>query len=75
MPPTDSARSPTLDPGEGLIQVLVEFEGGSLCQVVLALDAEDPARTRVGCSVESIGTYPAPHIAAVTSLVADTVGG
>lgn len=62
-----------IDPGAGLLQVVIEFLEDPVCQLVLSLQGRATGVTEVFCTVESLETGPPPPIAAVTRLLVDTL--
>lgn len=64
-----------IDPGAGLLQVVVEFLEDPVCQLVVSLQGRATGVTEVFCTIESLETGEAPPIAAVTRLLVDTLTG
>ncbi len=64
-----------IDPGAGLLQVVVEFLEDPVCQLVMSLQGRATGVTEVFCTIESLETGEAPPIAAVTRLLVDTLTG
>ena len=62
-----------VEPGSGLLSVLVEFLHGPVCQLLLTLHSRARGITEIRCSVEPVGGDPAPPIDAVTRLVMSTM--
>ena len=62
-----------VEPSSGLIQVLVEFVDGPVCQLLLALQGRATGVTEAFCTIESIDDRPAPRIDAVTDLLVHTL--
>jgi hypothetical protein len=62
-----------VEPSNGLIQVLVEFVDGPVCQLLLTLQGRATGVTEAFCTIESIDERPAPPIDAVTDLVVHTL--
>ena len=62
-----------LDPGAGLIEVIVEFVEAPTSSVVFTLQGRATGVTDVFCSVEPLSGGVAPPVDAVTRLVLDTV--
>jgi hypothetical protein len=62
-----------VEPSSGLIQVLVEFVDGPVCQLLLALQGRATGVTEAFCTIESIDDRPAPPIEAVTDLLVLTL--
>ena len=65
-----------IEPGSGLVQAVVEFVDGPVCQLLLSLqpDPQSDRGTMVTCSADSLDSNPAPPIAAVCELVRQTIG-
>jgi hypothetical protein len=59
-----------LDRGAGLLEVIVTFGGYGACSVVLTLQGRAAGLTEAFCTVEALGTGPAPPAAAVADLLA-----
>jgi hypothetical protein len=67
----------------GILEIIVRFEGGPSCSVVLTLEelsSEDPLthsgtgpRTTVSCAIESIEATPAPPVAPVVEALIATL--
>ena len=64
-----------LDPGAGLLEVVVEFVGAPTSSVVLSLQGRATGVTEVFCSVEPLSGGEAPSAAAVTALLCRTLRG
>ena len=64
-----------LDPGAGLLEVVVEFVGAPTSSVVLSLQGRATGVTEVFCSVEPLSGGEAPAAAAVTALLCRTLQG
>lgn len=64
-----------LDPGAGLIEVVVEFVGAPTSSVVLSLQGRATGVTEVFCSVEPLSGGEAPSAEAVTQLLLRTLRG
>ena len=62
-----------VEPGSALLSVLVEFLHGPICQLLLTLHSRAAGITEIRCSVEPVGSDPAPPIDAVTRLVLSTM--
>lgn len=62
-----------IDPGAGLLQVVVEFVHEPVCQLVLSLQGRATGVTEIFCTIESLETGQAPPIEAVTRLLVDTL--
>jgi hypothetical protein len=62
-----------VEPGSGMIQVLVEFLDGPVCQLLLTLQGRATGVTEAFCTIESIDDRPAPPIDAVTDLLVHTL--
>ena len=59
--------------GSGLLQVLVEFVDGPICQLLVTLQGRATGVTEIFCTIESIDDRPAPPIEAVTRLLLETL--
>lgn len=64
-----------LDPGAGLLEVIVEFVGAPTSSVVLSLQGRATGLTEVFCSVEPLSGGEAPPADAVTQLLLRTLRG
>jgi hypothetical protein len=64
-----------LDPGAGLLEVVVEFVGAPTSSVVLSLQGRATGVTEVFCSVEPLSGGEAPAADAVTQLLLRTLRG
>lgn len=64
-----------LDPGAGLLEVVVEFVGAPTSSVVLSLQGRATGLTEVFCSVEPLSGGDAPPADAVTQLLLRTLRG
>jgi hypothetical protein len=64
-----------LDPGAGLLEVVVEFVGAPTSSVVLSLQGRATGVTEVFCTVEPLSGGEAPSDAAVTHLLWRTLRG
>lgn len=64
-----------LDPGAGLLEVVVEFIGAPTSSVVLSLQGRATGVTEVFCTVEPLSGGEAPTDAAVTHLLWRTLRG
>lgn len=64
-----------LDPGAGLLEVVVEFVGAPTSSVVLSLQGRATGLTEVFCSVEPLSGGEAPSAEAVTQLLHRTLLG
>jgi hypothetical protein len=64
-----------LDPGAGLLEVVVEFVGAPTSSVVLSLQGRAIGLTEVFCSVEPLSGGEAPSAEAVTQLLHRTLLG
>ena len=64
-----------LDPGAGLLEVIVEFVGAPTSSVVLSLQGRATGLTEVFCSVEPLSGGDAPPADAVTQLLLRTLRG
>jgi hypothetical protein len=62
-----------VEPSSGLIQVLVEFVDGPVCQLLLTLQGRATGVTEAFSTIESIDDRPAPPIEAVTDLLVRTL--
>jgi len=62
------------DPTVGLLEVIVEFEEDPVCSLVVSLQGR-AAGTEAFCTVEPLGTGPAPPVPAVVRLLADRLAG
>jgi hypothetical protein len=60
-----------LDPDAGLLEVLLRVAGHGPCSVVLTLQGRAFGVTEAMCSVEPIGSWPAPSPEAVAAVLAD----
>lgn len=61
-----------LDRSAGLIQVVVEFEGGPVCLLLVSMRPR-PGRVEAQLEIDSLDATPAPPIAAVTALLVDVI--
>jgi hypothetical protein len=59
------------DPAAGLLEVVVTVADHGACSVVLSLQARAEGLTEAWCTVEPLGTGPAPPPAAVAALLGD----
>lgn len=64
-----------LDPGAGLLEVVVEFVGAPTSSVVLSLQGRATGVTEVFCTVEPLSGGEAPSDEAVTNLLWRTLRG
>ena len=64
-----------LDPGAGLLEVVVEFVGAPTSSVVLSLQGRATGWTEVFCTVEPLSGGEAPTAEAVTGLLLRTLRG
>jgi hypothetical protein len=64
-----------LDPGAGLLEVVVEFIGAPTSSVVLSLQGRATGVTEVFCTVEPLSGGEAPTDQAVTHLLWRTLRG
>ncbi len=62
-----------LDPGAGLLEVLVEFVEAPTCSLLLTLQGRGDGTTEVWCTVEALTGEEAPPVEAVAHLVARTL--
>jgi hypothetical protein len=62
-----------VEPGSGLVQVLVEFVDGPICQLLMTFQGRATGVTEVFFTIESIDDRPAPPIDAVTELMVHTL--
>ena len=60
-----------VDRAAGLLEIVVTFAGYGACSVVLTLQGRAVGLTEAFCTVEPLGTGPAPPAAAVAALLAD----
>jgi hypothetical protein len=59
-----------VDRGAGLLEIIVTFGGYGACSVVLTLQGRAAGLTEAFCTVEALGTGPAPPASAVADLLA-----
>ncbi len=62
-----------VEPSSGLIQVMVEFVDGPICQLLLTLQGRATGVTEAFLTIESLDDEPPPPIDAVTRLYIDTL--
>lgn len=63
-----------VDPRLGLLELIVRFEGGPSCSVLLTLQGRSHG-TEVFCEMESIEAAPTPPIGPVVDALAAAIGG
>jgi hypothetical protein len=61
-----------VDRSAGLVQMVVAFQGGPVCLLLVTMRRRGH-RTEVHLDVDSLDTTPAPPVAAVVALLADTI--
>ena len=60
-----------LDPEGGLLEVLLQVAGHGPCSVVLTLQGRGLGLTEAMCTVEPVGSWPAPPPEVVAAVLAD----
>lgn len=60
-----------IEPGSGLLSVVVSFVEAPTCQLLLTLQGRATGLTEVFCTIDSLSSAPAPPVADVTRLLFD----